>query len=67
MKHCSSRWRRVFRWGAALAGGAMVLLFLLLVFWFRSALYTRLIRFPRQEAAWKELRAQRQPIVEEDD
>jgi len=41
-----------------------ILLFLLLAFWLRDALYNRFARFPREEKAWKALRAQRQPVKE---
>ncbi len=46
----------------------MVLLLLLaLLFWFRGALYDRFVRFPREEAAWQALRAQRQPVTDNAD
>ena len=34
--------------------------------WLRGALYNRLLQFPREAAAWQELRAQRQPVATED-
>ena len=34
------------------------------LFWLRSALYDRLVRFPREEAAWRSLRVQRRPVIE---
>lgn len=40
-----------------------VLVALLLGFWLRHALYDRFVRFPRTEAAWQVLRAQRQPVT----
>jgi hypothetical protein len=36
-----------------------------LLWWFRAALYHRLVRFPREEAAWHALRSQRQPVAEQ--
>ena len=33
-----------------------------LLFWLRGALYNRFVRFPREEAAWQAIRAQRQPV-----
>jgi hypothetical protein len=50
---------RAFR----LAGMALLLLGLVLLFWLRGALYHRFVRFPREEAAWQTLRAQRQPVA----
>jgi hypothetical protein len=56
---------RVFlRWTLRLAGWVLMLVALLLLFWFRGALYHRFVRFPREEAAWKVLRLQRQPVTE---
>jgi hypothetical protein len=51
--------RRVLRWAAfALAAVA-----LLVLFWLRGALYHRWVRFPREEAAWRRIRADRQEVV----
>jgi hypothetical protein len=47
--------------GVAILAGLAVLLTL---FWLRGALYNRLVRFPREEAAWHTLRAQRQLVTE---
>ena len=52
--------RRAARW----FGWAMLLVAVLILFWLRGALYHRLVRFPREEAAWLTLRAQRQPVPE---
>ena len=54
--------RAWLRWMFRLTGAAILLLGLLLVFWLRGALYHRFITFPRQQAAWQALRAQRQPV-----
>jgi hypothetical protein len=35
------------------------------LFWLRTALYHRFIRFPLEEAAWQSLRAERQPVVDD--
>jgi hypothetical protein len=45
-----------------LVGAAIVLLALVVLFWLRGALYHRFVSFPREEAAWQALRAQRQPV-----
>jgi hypothetical protein len=51
--------RRILR----LAGVLLVLVVVLCLFWLRGALYNRFVRFPREEAAWQALRAQRQPVT----
>lgn len=43
---------------------ATAALIVLLLFWLRGALYHRFIGFPREEAAWTALRAQRQPVAD---
>ena len=45
-------------------GVVLILLGLVLSFWLRGALYNRFVRFPREEAAWQTLRAQRQPVAD---
>jgi hypothetical protein len=57
--------RRWLRWLIKLSGLAVILLAALLLFWLRGALYNRLVRFPREEAAWQALRAQRQAVSNE--
>ena len=52
--------RRAFRF----VGLVLVLLGLVLLFWLRGALYNHFLRFPREEAAWQTLRAQRQPVAD---
>src|SRR5690242_14387536 len=45
--------------------GLLGLVTLLTIFvWLSGALYHRFIRFPREESAWQNLRAQRQPVTE---
>jgi hypothetical protein len=44
--------------GAALAVAATAAI----LYWLRGGLYHRFLRFPREEAAWQDLRAQRQPV-----
>jgi hypothetical protein len=51
---------RVGRWAGVLA----LLMAGATLFWLRGALYNRFVRFPREEAAWAALRAQRQPVTE---
>jgi hypothetical protein len=37
----------------------------LAAFWMRRAIHNHFVRFPRQEAAWRALRAQRQPVPDD--
>lgn len=57
------RWRRwlgrTLRWGTYL----VILLGLVVIFWLRVALYDHFVRFPREAAAWQELRAERQAVT----
>jgi hypothetical protein len=53
-------WLRRLLW---FAGLLVVLLGVVLLFWLRGALYHRFVHFPREEAAWQALRAQRQPVT----
>jgi hypothetical protein len=39
-----------------------VVVVLVVAFWMRRALYDRWVHFPREESAWKALRAQREPV-----
>ena len=48
-----------------LAGVLAVLAAAACVFWLRGALYHRFVRFPREEAAWQAIRAQRQPVADD--
>jgi hypothetical protein len=57
--------RRWLRWLARLAAVAVILVVGAFGFWFRSALYNRFVHFPREEAAWQRLRAQRYPVAED--
>jgi hypothetical protein len=52
--------RRVLR----IAGLSAVPVLVICLFWLRGALYNRFIRFPRQEAAWQAIRAERQPVAD---
>jgi hypothetical protein len=45
------------------AGVLVVVLAAVLLLWLRGALYNRLVRFPREQAAWQALRAQRQGVT----
>ena len=56
-----SRKRIWLRWGLRISGAAVLLLCVVLLFWLRGALYHRFVSFPREEAAWQALRAERQP------
>lgn len=57
---------RWLRWTCRIAGIAIVLVVLLVLFWLRGALYNRFVHFPRQEAGWQNVRAQRQPVQDVD-
>jgi hypothetical protein len=62
-----SRGGRARRWLRRLTKSAAVLAILLataLAFWLRGAIYNRFVRFPREEAAWRALRAKREPVLE---
>lgn len=56
--------RRWLRRTLKLAGVLILLLVLLVLFWLRGALYNRLVRYPREEAAWQAIRAGRQPVTD---
>src|SRR5690242_9095102 len=58
-----SKKRRWLRWLIRIAAMIVLLLVLALLVWFRGAIYNRFVRFPREEAAWQEIRAQRQPVT----
>src|ERR1035438_7090001 len=59
------RKRQWLRRALRFVGAALILLGLILLFWLRGALYNRFIRFPREEAAWQTLRAQRRPVLDD--
>lgn len=50
-------------WTFRIATWLFLLFLLALLFWFRGALYHRFIRFPREEAAWQQIRSQREPVT----
>lgn len=54
------RW--TFRWLARGVAVLVILIALVVLYIFHEALYHRYVTFPRQEAAWKELRAQREAV-----
>ncbi|HVV73678.1 MAG TPA: PHP domain-containing protein, partial [Verrucomicrobiae bacterium] len=56
-----------WRWTRRICGAVLLLLLLLVLVWFRGALYHRFIRFPREEAAWRALRAERQAVPRQGD
>jgi len=53
-------WLRRLLW---FTGLVVVLLGVAGLIWLRGALYNRFVRYPREEAAWQALRAQRQPVT----
>ena len=56
------RWLRRAVWLTALG---VILVAVVLLFWLRGALYNRFVGFPREEAAWKALRAERQHVPDQ--
>src|SRR5512142_2148002 len=60
-----SRMRTWLRRAAWLACAVLVLAVLLVLFWPRGGLYNRFVRFPREEAAWQDLRSLREPVKAE--
>lgn len=56
------RWLRRLALGLA---GLFLLLLTAVGWWSAGAVYNRFVRFPREEAAWRALRAQRQPVAED--
>ncbi len=62
----SERKQRKWLWRAARLAGALALVVALVcLFWLRGALYHRFVRFPREEAAWQAIRAQRRPVADD--
>ena len=60
----SGRLRLAFRRLVRYAFFAAIILALLTTFWLRGAIHNRFALFPREAAAWRALRAQRQPVLE---
>jgi len=50
-------------WISRILAAILLLMSVALVLWFRNGLYNRFFRFPREEAAWRAVRAQRQPVI----
>ena len=55
--------RHWLRWVAKIIGWSLLLFCLAVLFWLRGALYHRFVSFPKEEKAWQEIRAQRQPVT----
>jgi hypothetical protein len=53
------------RRAARLAALGVILVAVVLLFWLRGALYNHFARFPREEAAWKAIRAERQRVPDQ--
>ncbi|MFM9080199.1 MAG: hypothetical protein ACKOTE_08725 [Opitutaceae bacterium] len=60
-----SLWRRCLRTLGLVVAFAAGLIVAALVVWSAPAIHRRLVVFPREEAAWAELRARRQPVPED--
>ncbi len=58
--------RFVLRWTFRIALLVLILLGAVLLWLFRDAIHDRYVLFPKQEAAWAELRAQRQDVTLDD-
>lgn len=56
--------RFLIRWGLRLTMLAVILVTLALLFWLRGGIYNRLVRFPREEAAWQALRKERHTVAD---
>ncbi len=61
-KQTRSRWRIIIRRTLWVLSGMILLLGAALLIWLRGALYDHFVRFPREEAAWVALRAERQVV-----
>ena len=48
-----------------IVGVLAILVVVGVLFWLRGALYHRFVRFPREEASWQAIRAQRQPVKDD--
>lgn len=57
------RTRRILRAAAIATTLAVAGLTIAVFFWLRGAIYHRWITYPRQQAAWESLRAQREPLT----
>lgn len=55
--------RSLLRWTLRSFLWVSVLVLVLVLFWLRGGLYNRFVRYPREEAAWQDIRAQRQPVT----
>ena len=55
----------LIRWFVRLALLVVLLVTLAALYWLRGGIYNRCVRFPREEAAWQALRAQRKPVPAE--
>lgn len=60
----TGKWRRWLRRLLKVASVLILLLVLLVLVWLRGALYNRFVRYPKAEAAWLALRAERQPVTD---
>jgi len=59
----SGKLRILFRRLLRFAFWVAILVVVLVVFWLRGALYNRFVRFPKDEAAWQAVRAERQSVT----
>src|ERR1035441_1840471 len=60
-----SKKRGWLRWAVRLVVLGAVLVAVVLLVWLRGALYNHFVRFPRAEAAWKAIRAERQHVPDQ--
>ena len=59
------RWRRWLWLGLRATGWFCLVVGLILVCWLHRAFYHRFVRFPGEEAGWRALQTERQPVPEE--
>ncbi len=62
---CQSKARKLFRLAFRVVALGVALVLVLILFWLRGAIYNRFVKYPRENAAWKALRAQREPVAED--
>jgi hypothetical protein len=55
--------RTWWRWTVKIIALLTLLLSCAVLFWLHGALYNRFVRFPREEAAWQAIRAERRPVL----
>ena len=57
------KFRSCLKWAFRIGFTLLLLAVAGILFWLRVGLYDRFVRFPREEADWQAIRAQRQPVT----